>query len=71
MPFDFLPWAATSTINILKRSLHHVVHAGIPKETEVNESRVSLTPLGAAALIKAGFTVNVEARAGARAEFTV
>lgn len=36
-----------------------------------NESRVALTPQGAAALIKKGLSVNVEAGAGELSNFTV
>ncbi len=46
--------------------------AGVPRETLQGEARVSLTPAGAAALRKAGFSgVVVEADAGAAARFAV
>ena len=42
---------------------------GVPKETFDNEKRVALSPAAAAALIKNGFSVNVEAGAGFEAKF--
>lgn len=42
---------------------------GVPKETWSNERRVALTPAVAAALIKKGYTVNVEDSAGLGAKF--
>lgn len=42
---------------------------GVPKEIKDHEYRVGLTPDGAAQLVKAGHTVRVEARAGARVGF--
>ena len=45
------------------------VAAGVPKETADQERRVALTPAGAATLIKAGLSVNVEKGAGALAQF--
>ena len=42
---------------------------GVPKETFENEKRVALSPAAAAALIKNGFSVNVEAGAGFEAKF--
>lgn len=43
---------------------------GIPKEIKNNENRVSLTPAGAYALIKAGHEVYVETNAGIGSSFT-
>ncbi len=43
---------------------------GIPKEIKNNENRVSLTPAGAYALIKAGHTVLVESGAGMGSGFS-
>jgi hypothetical protein len=42
---------------------------GIPKELWQNEKRVALTPAVTQALIKKGFTVNVEENAGVGAKF--
>lgn len=42
---------------------------GIPKEIFQNENRVALSPVAAAALVKKGFTVNVEEQAGIAAKF--
>lgn len=42
---------------------------GVPKELYQNENRVALTPAAAAALVKKGFTVNVEEQAGVAAKF--
>ncbi len=43
---------------------------GVPKETLAGENRVALVPETVAKLIKAGFQVNVEQGAGAKAFFS-
>jgi alanine dehydrogenase len=43
---------------------------GIPKEIKPNENRISLVPVGAAALVSAGHTVVVETGAGQGSDFT-
>jgi hypothetical protein len=42
---------------------------GVPKETHLNEKRVALTPAIVSALVKKGFTLNVEENAGIGASF--
>lgn len=42
---------------------------GVPRETWHGESRVSLTPIVTAGLVKKGFSINVESGAGAEANF--
>ena len=41
----------------------------VPKETENNETRVSITPQSAAELIKAGYKVKIESKAGEKSFF--
>ena len=36
----------------------------VPKETEINETSVSITPQSAAELIKAGYKLKIESNAG-------
>lgn len=45
------------------------VSLGIPKESWLNEKRVAITPAVTAMLVKKGFSVNVEAGAGALSQF--
>jgi len=46
------------------------MNIGIPKEVLSGENRVSASPTSVAALIKLGFTVNVQKNAGKKASFT-
>lgn len=43
---------------------------GVPKETFLNERRVALSPVGVQALVKQGFSVQVESGAGDEAKFS-
>jgi len=43
---------------------------GVPKETFLNERRVALSPVGVQALVKQGFTVQVESGAGEESQFS-
>ena len=48
---------------------YNTLAIGVPKETFVGERRVAVTPAVTAALVKKGFSINVESGAGALASF--
>ncbi|XP_062328021.1 NAD(P) transhydrogenase, mitochondrial-like [Osmerus eperlanus] len=59
-------WDQQATKGVLYKDL--VV--GVPKETFLNERRVALSPVGVQALVKQGFSVQVESGAGDEAKFS-
>lgn len=50
--------------------LYKDVVVGVPKETVQNERRVALSPAGVQALVKQGFSVQVESGAGEESKFS-
>lgn len=60
--------------NIFTTVIHmdlNVSVAGVPRESLSNESRVALTPEGAATLVRNGVSVYIESNAGALSNFSV
>ena len=48
---------------------YNTLAVGVPKESFTGERRVSVTPAVTAALVKKGFSINVESGAGVLANF--
>ncbi|CAM4799862.1 unnamed protein product [Rotaria magnacalcarata] len=61
--------AADATKKTLTGAPYKSLSIGVPKETFLNEKRVALTPTVVSALVKKGFTLNVEENAGKGASF--
>ncbi|KAG7276879.1 hypothetical protein CRUP_008016 [Coryphaenoides rupestris] len=67
-PFRTFP--ALRDVKASQGVLYKDLVVGVPKETFHNERRVALSPTGVQALVKQGFTVQVESGAGEESQFS-